>query len=285
MNPLLAALKPGGKRNHNKNTTKDATKNTTMSNPSTNNRSGLDGYSQPRLATQAEKNNFPGSLKNSEWKVQAITDGNREILLSNARTMDLVWFEYGTISPTDRRSAAATNSRKDKGGTLANDLVLARERQLGVNRSQATTAAPLIVPIMQQLPSIAAQAIAGPASSQQTTATTGPAGPATRSTTRDRTGWVVQEIRGEQGSKYEVQYAPDRNGMPRQSAQEWVHHTMVSHPAIHNWIKKKAGSVTAAALTNPVAWAPDYDAEMEDAEMEDADGEEVPEWDLQWHNQ
>lgn len=323
-----------------------------MSNPSTNSRSGLAGYSRPRLATRADRANLPSSLKNSGWKVQATTTGNEEILLSNETTMELVWFDYDMISATDRRSAAATTARKIKGNTLADDLVLARERELGIVRSMGTTAAVPAAPTQQPLPMVVAPTIAAiaaahlqlPSAVQQTVATTDSAARQTRSSTRandalaslaglsiaaapavasnpapaparavnpanDRTGWVIQEIRGERGSKYFVQYKPGPNDVPRQPAQEWVHHSQVGYSEFQAWLMKKAGRLaqknaappcvsrfalalrpapvpaTAGPSTAPVASASTEDDEMEDADMEDADGEEVPEWDRQWFNQ
>ncbi|GAB7337764.1 hypothetical protein MBLNU457_g3036t1 [Dothideomycetes sp. NU457] len=334
-----------------------------MSNPSTNIRSGLDGYSRPRLATRAEKANFPASLKDSEYKVQATTFGNGEILLANQTTMELIWFDYSMISAADRRSSAATTKRKITGGTLADDLVIARERQLGIVRPQGTTAAVPAAPTQQPHPVVAAPTIAATATThqqlpsvvQQTAATTAPAGPQTRSATRvndalaslaglsihpapavapapvpapapapnpanDRTGWAIQQIRGEEREYYLVQYAKDPSGMPRQPAQEWVHWTLVNNSVLHEWFKKKAGSLaqtteippfcarraalaarpapvpaaagpstapvlaTAGPSTAPVASDPEQDVDMDYDDMEDAEGEEVPESDHQWYN-
>lgn len=53
------------------------------------------------------------------------------------------------------RTLIAHDRRKLKGSTLADDLVLARERQLGIGRSKSTTAVASVVTIIQQLPLIA----------------------------------------------------------------------------------------------------------------------------------
>ena len=210
----------------------------------------LVGYRQPRLATRTEIVNFPAKLRDSGWKVQGITVGSKEILLSDATSMELVWFPHDSIPNADRKSAAATNSRKEKAGTRAEDLIRAREAQLGLTSIPIRSAASNIrvVPIINNFAS-------GPALSTRSRATPAPANAAPRvipiwDEMDNYRMWQAEGIRAEHEENYLIRWAADqKTGRP--AADFYVRKRQANIRLVQEWEYKKAGFLKALGTAPP----------------------------------